>query len=289
LTAHRLDVEAALVEGEWVQGDVIVDGPTIREVGVSPAGGGGRAVPGFVDLQVNGFAGVSFTTCDSLGFGRACAALAARGTTSFLPTIPTAAPDRYPQAMAVAGEAIAHPGPGSRPLGVHLEGPFLSPLRHGAHDPRYLLEPDPSRLAQLCDFGPVALVTLAPELPGADRLVDLLRERGIVVSAGHSDATGADAHSAFARGVTMVTHLWNAQRQITSREPGLAGAALARPDVWVGVIADLVHVSRETLTISVAAAGPRVVAVSDAAAVAGLPDGLHEANGHAVTVADGAV
>ncbi len=132
-------------------------------------------------------------------------------------------------------------------------------------------------------------MTLAPELDGAKEVIDLLRRQGIVVSAGHTDATAAEAHVAFDTGVTMVTHLWNAQRQITSREPGLAGVALTRSDVFVGLIADLVHLSAETLALSLAAAGARAFVVTDAAWAAGLPDGTHHLDGRAVVVGDGAV
>ncbi len=289
MNAHLLGVRSAYVDGVWVDGDVVLRDGAIVEVGRLPAGGEGRAVPGFVDLQVNGFAGVSFTTCDSEGFERAALAMAARGTTSFLPTIPTTARRRYPSAMRVAGDAIRRPGPGARPLGIHLEGPFLSPKRRGAHELTDLVDPDPECLDELLRLGPVAMMTLAPELPGAGRLIDMLVERNVVVSAGHSDASTVEAHAAFDRGVTMVTHLWNAQRQITSREPGLAGAGLARRDVHVGIIADLVHLAAETLTLSVTAAGARAVAVSDASSVAGLAEGDHEVDGQLVTVRDGAV
>ena len=146
----------------------------------------------------------------------------------FLPTIPTTAPDTYASALAAAADVIAEPPPGARPIGIHLEGPFLSPKRPGAHRPEWLRPPDCALASAFCDAGPIALMTLAPELDGAGELIDLLRRRGVVVSAGHSDATAAEAYAAFDAGVTMVTHLWNAQRQITSREPGLAGVALAR-------------------------------------------------------------
>jgi N-acetylglucosamine-6-phosphate deacetylase len=282
-------VSRAYVDGEWVAGDVTIDGDMIDAIGMTPAGTGGSAVPGFVDLQVNGFAGVSFTTCDRQGFGVAATAIARHGVTSFLPTIPTAAPDRYADALAAAADVVDDPPPGARSLGVHLEGPFLSPQRPGAHNPGWLRPPDLATAQRLVAAAPVALMTLAPELEGAKEVIDLLRRRGTVISAGHTDATAAEAHVAFDAGVTKVTHLWNAQRQITSREPGLAGVALTRRDVFVGLIADLVHLSAETLALSLAAAGPRAVVVTDAAWAAGLPEGTHHLDGHDVVVGDGAV
>jgi N-acetylglucosamine-6-phosphate deacetylase len=132
-------------------------------------------------------------------------------------------------------------------------------------------------------------MTVAPELDGAAELIAYLLSRGVIVSAGHTDATSQQAHAAFDLGVRMVTHLWNAQRQITSREPALAGAALSRPDVFVGVIADGVHLARETLVLTMAAAGERAVVVTDAASAAGLPDGEHVLDGRTVIVRDGGV
>lgn len=287
---RRLGVEAALVDGGWIAGDVVVDGGMVLAIGVSGRGGAGRrAVPGFVDLQVNGFAGVSFPACDDNGFERAAIAMAECGVTSFLPTIPTAAPDSYANSLVVAAAAIERPGAGARALGVHLEGPFLSPLRPGAHNPAWLRAPDVALAATMCETAPIAVMTLAPELDGAADLIAYLRTRGIRVSAGHSDATSAQAHIAFDQGVTMVTHIWNAQRQITSREPGLAGAALARSDVYVGIIADGIHLANDTLIVTMAAAGERAVVVTDAAAAAGLPDGEHAIGGRPVIVGGGAV
>ena len=132
---------------------------------------------------------------------------------------------------------------GPRILGVHLEGPFLSPLRLGAHPPAARRDPDPDLLERLLTAGPVAQVTLAPELPGALELVDLLLERGVVVSCGHSDATAPEAHAAFDRGVGTVTHLFNAMRPLGHRDPGIAGAALVRDDVIVQVILDGHHLA----------------------------------------------
>ena len=120
-------------------------------------------------------------------------------------------------------------------------------------------------------------------------MIEELLHRGVVVSAGHTDAVASEAREAFDRGVSMVTHLWNAQRQVTSREPGLAGVALTTPGVHTGLIADGIHLSPETLRISIAAAGQRAFLVSDAVSVAGLPDGVYAALGSEVTLRDGAV
>lgn len=285
----RLGVAAALVDGELLAGDVQVEDGRVVSVGEAPAGPSGLAVPGFVDVQVNGFAGVDITRADQAGYRRLSTALAATGVTSFLPTIPTAAPDAYPVALAEARAAITEGLPGTRALGVHLEGPYLSPARPGAHRVDRLRSPAELPVHDLLDRAPVLLMTVAPEIEGGLDLVEDLRRRKVVVSVGHSDASASDAHRAFDVGASAHTHLWNAHRPITSRDPGSGGAALARTDVVVCLIADLVHVSREVLRFSMAAARGRVLVTTDAVAAAGLGDGEVVTELGPLTVADGAV
>ena len=198
---------------------------------------------------------------------------------------------RAAEAEAVRREA----GPvaaGARPLGVHLEGPFLAPRRAGAHRVEHLVPPDIGHADRLLAAAPVALMTVAAEVPGSLDLIAHLVARGVVVSIGHSDATAVEAAAAFDAGARAVTHLWNAQRPPTAREPGVVGLALSRPDVTVCLIADLVHVAAPTLLLSLAAARQRVVVVTDAVALAGadrLDGAEHRFDGRPVVVADGAV
>ncbi len=284
MTVRHLGVGAAVVGDRIVPGDVEVDGDRVARLGVAPGAPGGRiAVAGFVDLQVNGFAGADFTTSDEGGWAAALLAMARTGVTAALPTMPTAPPDRYLPALATAAAVVARPPRGTRVLGVHLEGPFLSPLRRGAHREDWLRQPDGALVDQWLAAAPIALMTLAPELPGALELIGLLRSRRVVVSLGHTDATADVAHAAFDAGATMVTHLWNAQRQPTSRQPAVGGVAMARDDVYVGVICDLVHVAPDTLRFTHAATGGRFVAVTDAVSLAGLPDGEHRMFGGRAT------
>jgi N-acetylglucosamine-6-phosphate deacetylase len=176
-----------------------------------------------------------------------------------------------------------------RILGVHLEGPFLAPTRLGTHPPAWRRDPDPMLLERLVDAGPVRLVTLAPELSGADALIDLLHLRGITVSCGHTEATAAEADHAFDRGVRSVTHLFNAMRPLRHRDPGLAGVALARNDVVVQVIVDGIHLADETAQVVWRAAAGRVALVTDAIAGAGpgALDGAYSLGGFEVSVRDG--
>jgi N-acetylglucosamine-6-phosphate deacetylase len=264
----RLGVEAAVVDGALVRGDVeLVDG-VIGEVALGRAGRG-IAVPGFVDLQVNGFGGVDFAAADAVGYRRAGEALLETGVTAFQPTFITAPVDDLVEAL----RAIPADGVGPRILGAHLEGPFVSGEALGVHPASARLDPDPAVLQRLLEAGPVAQVTLAPELPGGLELIDLLRERGVVVSLGHSNATAAEAHAAFDHGARTVTHVFNAMRPFGHRDPGLAGVALAREDVVVQLILDGHHVADEVAQIIWRAAAGRVALVTDAVAPTGVGDG----------------
>jgi N-acetylglucosamine-6-phosphate deacetylase len=150
----------------------------------------------------------------------------------------------------------------------------LSASRLGAHPAEELRNPDLDLAGRLVAAGPVALMTLAPELPGAAELVLFLRARGIVVSCGHTDATATEANAVFDLGVGTVTHLFNAMRPLAHRDPGIVGAALARTDVIVQLIVDGTHLAPETVQLVWRAAAGRVALVTDAIAAAGLGDGV---------------
>jgi N-acetylglucosamine-6-phosphate deacetylase len=282
----RLGVEAALVGRRLVPGDVeIVDG-CIGRYGLPSANGRGIATPGFIDLQVNGFRGVDFLETDGDGYRRAGEALLETGVTAYLATFITASEERLLEALS---EVPTDDSRGPRVLGAHLEGPFLAPRRLGTHPPEDRRDPDLSLLDRLLDTGRVRLMTLAPELPGADALIERLRERGVTVSCGHSDATAAEANAAFDRGVGTVTHIFNAMRPLLHRDPGIAGAALARDDVVVQVILDGVHLAPETIRVVWRAAARRVALVTDAVAGAGGSDGSYSVGGVDVQIRDGVV
>jgi len=269
-----------------VRGDVRVEDERVVAVGVAPAGAGGLAVPGFVDLQVNGFAGIDFLRAEPAEYARVGEALARTGVTAYLPTLITSPPEVLEAALRSA--AAAPPGPGARVLGVHLEGPFLSPRWPGAHDPADLREPDLALLERLAAAGPVALMTLAPELPGGLALVEALVARGIVVSLGHTDAEAAVAHAAFDRGASAITHLHNAHRRFGHRDPGVGGVALVRPEVTVQAIVDDVHMAPEAAYAAFLAARERFSLVTDAISAAGLGPGHHTLGGRETVVKDGA-
>ena len=281
----RIGVAAALVRGELVPGDVEVEDGRVVSVGLSPAArGGGVAVPGFVDIQVNGYGGVDFLSASTADYERAGEALLLAGVTAYQPTFITSA-----EAAAVeALRALPPEGQGPRVLGAHLEGPFLSPEQPGAHPLEHLRAPDVALLDRLLDAGRVTEMTLAPELPGADALVARLRERGVAVSAGHTNATAAEARAGFDLGITGLTHVFNAMRPVAGRDPGAAGAALTRPGVVVKTIVDGYHLADETVRLVWACAAGRVALVSDAIAAAGAGSGTFRLGDVEVEVGEGA-
>jgi N-acetylglucosamine-6-phosphate deacetylase len=255
----RLGVRAALVDGRLVTGDVELDGGRVARVGLATRGGDGIAAPGLVDLQINGVPRVGDFQLGE--YARASGALLAGATTAVQPTMITAPADELVAALQAVPSRI---GP-VKVIGAHLEGPFLGADHLGAHPAEHRRDPDLELLRRLLDAGPVRHVTLAPELRGAQRLIDELVLRDLTIALGHSGATAAQAHAAFDRGATAVTHLFNAMATGTHRAPRLGLAALARTRVLVTVIADPRHLSDDALLTAWNAAGGRLALISDAA------------------------
>ncbi len=271
---------------------VTLDAATVRDVrsGVRAASddeilADGVLVPGLIDLQINGYAGVDFARATGADLARVRALLAAAGTTAFLPTIITAPIADLLASLDVIAAGRAGDGDGARILGAHVEGPFLAERRRGAHRADLVRMPDPDSVESLVRHPATAMLTLAPELPGGMAAVERTVAAGVVASIGHSDATAAQVHEAAERGARMVTHLFNGQRPIGHREPGVAGAALADERLHLGLIVDFEHVAADMVQVAFAAAGERVVLVTDALASAGMPPGRYELGGDAVIVA----
>src|SRR5581483_7355398 len=279
--AVRLGVEAAVVEGALVPGDVELDGDRIARVGIRGTGGTGIAAPGFVDLHVHGFGGVDFAVADTDAYRRAGEALLESGVTAFRPSFLTAPEEE----LAAALRAVPGGDVGPRILGCHLEGPFLSPERLGMHSAAARRDPDVALLERLFAAGPVAHMTLAPELPGALEVVAALVARGATAACGHTDATAEEARAAFAAGATHVTHLFNAMRPFTHRDPGIAGATLAHDSVTFELILDGHHVADEAVRVAWRAGAGRVALVTDAIGATG--DGPWRVGGVEVDVRDG--
>jgi N-acetylglucosamine-6-phosphate deacetylase len=289
-----VDIRGAIPTAGLTDGIVTVEAGVITRV--AAAGGAasppaGVILPGLIDIHCHGGGGHSFATSDP---GEALAAVAhhaAAGTAGVVASLVTAAPaDLLGQVRALA-PLVA----GGHLLGIHLEGPFLSPARRGAHAPGLLRDPDPALAADLLAAaqGAIKIVTMAPERPGAAAVTEMFRAAGVVVAFGHTDAdypVMADALAA-AAGSALVTHLGNAMPPLLHRAAGPVAAALvaaAAGAASVELIADGVHVDEGFTRLVFAAAAPgRVVLVTDAMAAAGMPDGSYALGPLRVTVSGG--
>jgi N-acetylglucosamine-6-phosphate deacetylase len=250
---------------------------------------GGVLLPGFVDLQVNGYFGEEFLTAGADGWARVTTRLPQTGTTAFLPTFVTAPPGVLTAGLRAAAALIPVLPAGARVLGVHVEGPFISPAWKGAHNEAWITEPSADAVAELLDAcrGVLRLVTLAPERRGGMAAVSALTEAGVLVSVGHSDATARQVAEAADHGARMVTHLFNAQRPMHHREPGVVGQALTDQRLTSGLIADMRHVNPQVCVLAFRAAPGRICAVTDAAACAGMPPGSYKLGGEPIELPPG--
>jgi N-acetylglucosamine-6-phosphate deacetylase len=265
----------------WPEGTVLLEGSSIAKVSREPLNAdevheypGFFVAPGFVDLQVNGSFGVDVAS-EPGRVPELSKKLLATGTTSYLPTLISSPLTLYRETLPILARLAREGMPGgAEPLGVHLEGPFINVDMKGAHLAEHVVSPEVSLLHELLDLGPVRMLTLAPELEGAAELARTADRRGVVVSAGHSNATFELAYRAFAGEVAGVTHLFNAMSPLHHREPGLPGAAFAHPRVACGIIADGRHVHPEVVALTFRALGPdRIYLVTDAIAATGMEPG----------------
>ena len=246
--------------------------------------GGQLLLPGFIDSQVNGGGGVLFNDAPSVESIRAIGRAHRRfGTTGFLPTLISTDPDIMTRAIAAVRGAIEAGVPGV--LGIHIEGPYLSLARKGVHDPAKLRELDASALGLLTSLrGGRPLVTLAPEVT-TPQIIEKLVAAGVVVSAGHTNATYAEISIALRHGLTGFTHLFNAMSQLTGREPGAVGAALEDPTSWCGIIVDGAHTDPVVLRIALRCKPhDRFMLVTDAMPSVGTNNDSFELQGRRITV-----
>lgn len=289
---------ALLPDGRIQAADVLLENGRITAVGPAlPAPSNAEVMalqgltlaPGFIDVHVHGGGGFSLLSADA-GEGAHYAGWAAsRGVTGFLATI-CAGNLEHGIACARAATAAKANGDGARLLGVNFEGPFVSPERRGALPAGWLQTPDARLLDRLLDTGDVRVMTIAPELDGADAVIRRALERGVAVSLGHTDATFDVASRAFRAGASHVTHAFNAMRPLHHREPGPIGAAIAADNVTVEAIADGVHLHPATVQLLIEAFGPdRVCLVTDAVTPAGLDSGVFLIGGEEASLQDGSI
>ena len=270
-----------LIDGELREGlAVVVEGAIVTGVvqaGDAPAGdvvdlAGGVLAPGFIDTQVNGGANILFNDDPTVEtIARIGAAHRQFGTTGFLPTLISDDLPVIARAIAAVDAAIAQGVPGV--LGIHIEGPFLNVARRGIHLASKIQTLDARAIDLLTSLkNGVTLITLAPEKTNPE-MIRALVERGAIVSAGHTEATYAEANAAIEAGLTGATHLFNAMSPLGNREPGMVGAALDSERVTAGIIVDGAHVSPATLRIALRAKSPeRMMLVTDAMPTVGGAD-----------------
>ncbi|VUD42476.1 N-acetylglucosamine-6-phosphate deacetylase [Thalassocella blandensis] len=252
---------------------------------------GGIIAPGFIDLQVNGGGGKLFNNDPSM------ATLSAMlhghrmyGTTTMTPTLISDSTEQHQAGVSVIQQAIAENMKGI--LGVHIEGPFFNIERRGTHKAEFIRNPTESDIAWVCEASQatpamVTIVTLAPERAEKGQIAKLV-ESGVVVCAGHTDGYYADVKAALEEGLSGFTHLFNAMRPLTGREPGVVGAALEDKNSWCGIIADGHHVHPSTLAVAIAAKPKgKVFIVTDAMATIGHPDKSFELYGEVIKEQDG--
>ncbi len=259
-------VESRGTGGDWRYrtADEVVDATAV-------AGHGATLTPGFIDLHGHGGAGAAYD--DGAEQIRAARAMhRSHGTTRAVVSLVTASPSDLVERTSVIAELARTD---DTVLGSHLEGPFLDPDHHGAHDPRLLVAPEPDVVDRLlaAGAGTVRQITIAPELPGAMTAIERVVSAGAVAAVGHTSADEEIARRAFDAGATLLTHAFNAMPGLHHRDPGPVGAATSDPRVSLEVIADGVHLHPEVVRLAFAAAPGRIALVTDAMAAAGAADG----------------
>ena len=289
--ARRVVTPDEVIENGWFQviedrfGAVGGRGKGMPADGQRPVDlGDVTVVPGFVDMHTHGGGGATYSTTDPEEVRRAAAFHAKHGTTTTMASLVTASLDTLSDQIACLADLVTDGVIG----GVHLEGPFLSTARCGAHDPKLLRDPEPADVERLLNDDSVRMVTIAPELPGGLPAIRQVVEAGRVAALGHTDATyeqmveGADA------GATVATHLFNGMRPFHHRDPGPAGAAINDDRLLLEVINDGFHLNPQTVRMAMRAAGTdRVALITDAMVATGLSDGRYKLGELDVDVVNG--
>ncbi len=252
------------------------------------------ASPGFVDVHIHGAGGHDVMEGTEDALNAISSMIGAHGTTAFVATTVTADPN----AICKSSEDIAHyiaqqharSRPGAEVLGIHFEGPFISPVRRGVHPPEWIKLPSAALLGKFIAAaqGNALILTIAPELLGALPCIDAARKSGMVVGMGHTDATYEQARAGLARGAHHAIHTYNAMRPFSHRDAGVIGAVLTSPEISAELIADGVHVDETAMRLLLQAKGAGgVILISDGISATGMEDGKYILGGFAVTVSGG--
>ena len=289
LTGGRVVTPDGVLESGWLavrDGRILAVGEGTPPDGPTTDVGGSWLVPGFVDIHCHGGGGEAFTNADPDRVRKAASAHRRHGTTTLLASLVSRPVPEMVEQIAKLAE-LTQDGLIS---GLHLEGPFLSAARCGAHDPAILRPPDRDSVTKLlaAGKGAVRMITLAPELEGAVDAVRLLVDNDVLAAVGHTDGTEAQIRPAIDAGATVATHLFNGMRPLHHREPGPIGALLDDERVTVELICDLVHLHPTAVRLAARHAGTgRTVLITDAIAAAGVGDGVYDVGGLEVRVVDG--
>jgi N-acetylglucosamine-6-phosphate deacetylase len=253
---------------------------------------GATLAPALFDVHIHGAKGHDVMEATPAALDAMGSFLASRGTGSYLATTMTAPLNAILWSLSGLAKLLERPAVAgrARPIGIHLEGPFLSHSKRGAQPAEHLLAPDIATFDRFFEAaeGHIRLMTLAPELPGAVELAAHATARGVRVSLGHSNATAAEARAAIAAGAASATHTFNAMRPLDHREPGILGTVLTCDTLFAEMICDGIHTAREIVKLWWRAKGPeRAILMTDAMSAAGMPDGEYQLGGLAVQVANG--
>lgn len=289
LTAETLIAGAELLRPGWIDlsgGKVTAVGAGLPPRTADRELGAVTVMPGFVDTHSHGGGGGSFSAASTADTSAAVALHRRHGTTTMIASLVTASPDDLLHEVgALAADVRA-----ALIDGIHLEGPWLSTVRCGAHQPALMRDPDPAEIDRLlaAAAGTIRMVTIAPERPGALAAIRQFIDAGVVVAVGHTEATYEQTRAAIAAGATVATHLFNAMRPIDRREPGPVIALIEDPSVTVELITDGVHLDPAIYRHVMRSVGPdRVSLITDAMAATGMPDGRYQLGPVPVDVTDG--
>lgn len=276
--------------GSWLNESVRLEAPFLD-------GSDCTLVPGFIDVHIHGSGGADVMDATPEALETMSRFLVRHGVTGFYATTVTASHAATLAAVETAARYVEsrqvgsgrNRAAGARVLGVHLEGPFLSPEFPGAQNPAHIRPPSTAELEELLGAGPVRMITLAPEVPGADTLIGMAAAAGVRVVLGHTAATFDEATAAIDAGVSQATHTYNAMSGLHHRRPGALGATLSDSRIYAQLIADGIHVHPAAMRILARCKGPtRTLLISDAIGAAGMPEGRYEMGRLPVIVKDGA-
>ena len=249
--------------------------------------------PGFIDIHIHGSAGRDAMEADETALSQIELHLVQHGVTAYLPTTVTAPHERILGALDGLGKSIATANKNQGravPLGIHLEGPFISHVKRGVHPQQDLLPPSPQAFDRFwqASAGNIRMMTIAPELPGAAETIRYARSLGVHSSLGHSNATYQEAQSGISAGANHATHTFNAMRALDHRDPGILGAVLENDELTADIIADGIHVHPSVLGLFLRVKGAdRAILITDAISATGMPDGIYSLGGLEVQVSNG--